>query len=387
MNILVNFLPVNSGGGLQNAVNFWRLCLTRNDGARWICIVRRDSVIASIGGDECHVVVELPVPDMQVARPLFDNIVIKRIAKKYGIDVVFTLVGPGPCWGAFKRFNGWHEPHMVYPESVYWKRISVFRKWMLKIRYQYATYSLRRADRVSVQTLTMRKRLSSMVGIGKEKIVVIPNGISSFCDEEHLSPSHTAALDSVSNRIKLLVLCEPYVHKNLSYVIELSFKLPRDFVFIMSFNEATSEAGRIFVEEVRKRRTENTFLFIGKVEFNELKKLYEAVDGVFVPTLLESFSANYVEAMYYKKPLFVSDADFSRELCNGYALFFDPLNVDSARAVLENYYFDEHFRATTKSMIANYRLKFPDWKTRFDMYYLEIRSLMEDKNAHGGVSR
>ena len=48
-----------------------------------------------------------------------------------------------------------------------------------------------------------------------------------------------------------------------------------------------------------------------------------------MPTLLESFSGTYVEAMYHGKPIFTSDIDFARDICGDAAFYFDPLDENS----------------------------------------------------------
>ncbi len=42
---------------------------------------------------------------------------------------------------------------------------------------------------------------------------------------------------------------------------------------------------------------------------------------VFIPTLLEVFSATYLEAMLMKKPIIASDLEFSRDICGESAYF------------------------------------------------------------------
>lgn len=48
-----------------------------------------------------------------------------------------------------------------------------------------------------------------------------------------------------------------------------------------------------------------------------------------MPTLLESFSGTYLEAMKAGCPILTSDRDFAREVCGEAALYFDPLDADS----------------------------------------------------------
>jgi glycosyltransferase involved in cell wall biosynthesis len=50
-----------------------------------------------------------------------------------------------------------------------------------------------------------------------------------------------------------------------------------------------------------------------------------------LPTLLESFSGSYLEAMHFGTPILTSDRDFAREVCGEAALYFDPDSPSSIR--------------------------------------------------------
>lgn len=49
---------------------------------------------------------------------------------------------------------------------------------------------------------------------------------------------------------------------------------------------------------------------------------------MFLPTLLECFSASYAEAMVMKKPILTSDLGFAHTVCKNAALYFDPDDAD-----------------------------------------------------------
>lgn len=53
---------------------------------------------------------------------------------------------------------------------------------------------------------------------------------------------------------------------------------------------------------------------------------------MFLPTLLECFSASYAEAMVMKKPILTSDLGFAHTVCKDAAVYFDP---DDANDVAE----------------------------------------------------
>ena len=55
-----------------------------------------------------------------------------------------------------------------------------------------------------------------------------------------------------------------------------------------------------------------------------LRALYAGVDAVVLPSLLESFSGVYVEAMALGVPIITSDRDFAHVVCGDAAIYVDP---------------------------------------------------------------
>ncbi|WP_083836560.1 glycosyltransferase [Nitritalea halalkaliphila] len=76
--------------------------------------------------------------------------------------------------------------------------------------------------------------------------------------------------------------------------------------------------------------------YLGHVSIETCPTLYEKSNFVFLPTLLESFSATYAEAMKMGKVLITSDLPFARGICEDAAIYVDPLNPkDIADKILE----------------------------------------------------
>src|SRR5690606_34568379 len=67
---------------------------------------------------------------------------------------------------------------------------------------------------------------------------------------------------------------------------------------------------------------------VGVLGLNECLHYYKESDIVFLPTLLEVFSATYLEAMAMGKPIVTTDFEFSRAICGAAALYFEAKNPD-----------------------------------------------------------
>jgi len=381
MRILVNFLPIYKGGGLQNAVNFWRTSLSKDDDY-WVCLTRQGSEISELPQDDKHVILEVNVSGNYILRLLKDNILIRQMVKRYEIDVVFTLAGPGPLRGNFCSVNGWHEPAYVYPESDFWNRISAFSRVLLWLKYLYSTIVLKRANAVTVQTNTMKKRMIEYRKISEDKLWIVPNGITSYSDVEYISDRLDKVFKKLKGRIKLLVLTEPWVHKNLNFLIKVAQGLNDEFVFCVSIDRTTNKLASEFIDLVKSKGLEDRIVFLGRIEHKEIRSVYQRIDAVFLPTLLESFSANYVEAMYFEKPLFTSNLDFAIEVCGDYAYYFDPFIEDTA-IVLLNWFNNVDREEEIRNRILTNRISYPEWDERFNKYYSIIQQAVRDMEKTG----
>jgi glycosyltransferase involved in cell wall biosynthesis len=74
---------------------------------------------------------------------------------------------------------------------------------------------------------------------------------------------------------------------------------------------------------------EDDIINLGPVSIESCPYVYRECDALFFPSLIETFTASYPEAMRMEKPIVTSDLPFAREICDNAALYFDPLNPDS----------------------------------------------------------
>lgn len=66
---------------------------------------------------------------------------------------------------------------------------------------------------------------------------------------------------------------------------------------------------------------------LGLQKIEDCPKIYADSSAMILPTLIETFSASYPEAMKMKCPILPSDLDFARDICKDAALYFDPFDA------------------------------------------------------------
>jgi hypothetical protein len=196
----------------------------------------------------------------------------------------------------------------------------------LNLMSKYIKYNLKFANVIGVQTKTIFNKLKSF-NINFN-LILIPNGISllSFNDNNRKE----------TNGINLLFLSKYYVHKNFEILFKLSDKLRKENIKIFITLDKSIKQDNKFLNLVLNKKIDDVIVNIGFIKQDELPKVYNQVDGLFLPTLLESFSTTYLESFYFKKPIFTSNRDFAIEICEDAAFYFNPLDENDIINTITN---------------------------------------------------
>ena len=94
-----------------------------------------------------------------------------------------------------------------------------------------------------------------------------------------------------------------------------------------------------------------------------------------MPTLLESFSIVYLEAMHYRLPILTSDMWFSRSVCGNAAKYFDPFDAQEILSSVEEIFLDESKRSALVEAGVHRLETFPTWKENFETYQSTMAEL------------
>ena len=368
MRILVNLLPASTGGALQNAANIWRAVAEWGDGDEWLCVSRpgpgsEDSTTSPWQQ------IEVMEPGRLPERLWVDNYAIPQLARRWNADVVFTPMGAGPVRAPVPTVVGWHDATAAYPKSILWKRLSHSQRFVFKARERYARLAVRRAGRVCVQTRAMKTRLAARWKIDPARFAIVPNGPSAFLSGEAPAPSRPQA----RRPWKVLVIGDPKPSKNWAVLPETGARLAEmgigDGRFVMTIS---SDNDGPWLEEFRAtlaRWGERVPIErLGWVPHAALGPLYRDADAVFLPSVLESFSASYVEAMQFGVPLVTSRMDFARDVCGAAAEYADPFDGKDCARALARVLCDPARRAALRRAGFERIRRFPDWKERLRLY-------------------
>lgn len=222
-----------------------------------------------------------------------------------------------------------HNPHRVYPHYLKNKSVRIFL-------FQYLSdlifkKGLKNFNIIYCQTHTMKKRLNKVFNFPLERIRICRNAISFSIQKSSTFPKE---LKQFQNKFILLILTKYYPHKNLENIINL-FKYfysdLKDIICVMPVRKNQGKGAVRIIEKVDKYGLHDQIVFVDPIPQRRLGEFFHAADVMFLPTLLESFSGTYLEAMYLYTPILTSDLDFAREICGPAAEYIDPYSLESMK--------------------------------------------------------
>ncbi|PSK94464.1 glycosyltransferase involved in cell wall biosynthesis [Taibaiella chishuiensis] len=261
-----------------------------------------------------------------------NNKVLPGLAQKYKAGYILSL-GNIAFPARVPQSLLIHLAYIVYPESPVWKRLSLKHRLLLRTMVGFIKRNLKNADHVLLQTQTMVSRFLKLYPFTGSQVGIMPNGVS-FTSISDVAPLD---LSTPLKEVKLLFFSKHYPHKNFDILIPLAQLIKSKDVaikFTVTLDRSESSAAAQFLDEVQRLGLDTVIHNAGHINFDQIPALYEAHQGLFLPTLLESFSGTYIEAMHFGRPVFTSNMDFATEVCKEAAYYFNPTDVNDIFAAI-----------------------------------------------------
>lgn len=247
-----------------------------------------------------------------------------RLEKKIQPDVVISTGGHGYWMPEAPLVAGFNMAHYVYPESPYFNKISTRKKIYWKLKKQFDLFFYRQSDAILVQTDDVNQRVKNY--LPNKEVYTVSNTVNGVFEnpsyrENRLPPKK-------KDEVRLLTVSSNYAHKNLDIIMDVVDKLLgagiKNVKFVLTLPDTA-------FEKFKKSKYDQYIINTGPVPIDQCPSLYRECDIMFLPTLLECFSASYVEAMAMGKPILTSDLPFAKTVCKEAAVYFDPMDpVDIA---------------------------------------------------------
>jgi glycosyltransferase involved in cell wall biosynthesis len=169
-------------------------------------------------------------------------------------------------------------------------------------------------------------------------VKLLPNCLPDILHEVSPQPALPERFRPYVNRFRLICLTRYYAHKNLEIIVE-TFKRHkdclRDVVVFLTIPCEQERESRWLLRAIDRFGLNDQIVNLGAIEQADVPNYFRNCHALLLPTLLESFSTTYLEAMHCGLPIMTSDLDFARDVCGEAALYFDPWSPSSvAEAIM-----------------------------------------------------
>jgi glycosyltransferase involved in cell wall biosynthesis len=336
MNLLVNLIPIKIGGGQQVADNFVTQVLKDQDIDPYFLVTENSFIHRKL---EQKRVLKLFIVGVSLSkRFFFQQFLLKKIIEDNNIDLIYTLFGPGLHSSKVKSVTGCAYSNLFFPEIDFWKEYSRFERLKYKIIDYYRLKTTLKSHSIIFENNAMRKRAISLFNYPEKRTKLILPSISEY-PEEPCSEELSSRLENINSKnFNILLLSGWAKNKNIHMIPNILNKLyleeKKDVTFLITVSPNHPESVAL-----RKRAVElgveKGIIFFGSVLPTEVPFLYKNTSASILLSKLESFSNTIIESWYFKKPLIISDEEWSREICGSACVYVNRENaVDIAQKIL-----------------------------------------------------
>jgi glycosyltransferase involved in cell wall biosynthesis len=248
------------------------------------------------------------------------NYLMKKIECALRPNIVFTTSGPSYWKPVSPHLLGFNLAHYVYKESPFFNIISFWQTLRWRIKGLFIRFFFKRdASIYFTQTEDIKERLKKW--LHTKNVFTVSNTCNPVFFSQNIYPNKLPKKES--NEFRLLLISAYYKHKYFEVipkVIEIAKSEGIDnFKFVLTLPE-------VDYKNIISKEIAHMVYNVGPLNIEECPSLYNECDALFLPTLLECFSASYVEAMAMNKPIITSDLGFARVVCGNAALYFNPMD-------------------------------------------------------------
>jgi len=251
---------------------------------------------------------------------------LARIEEMVKPQVVFTVFGPSYWRPKARHYVGFADGWVYYPKSYAYGQLTIAARLFMRMKVAYKKYYLRKdSDAIVMETEDAKAQLSKTANIPRSNIYVVGNACSSAFDDPRLLDENNEYYKNLGEKspgeYRLVYIAHNHPNKNLGVIREVvKYLEDLNVVFYLTLDAKS-------FKQLFKNGLHNV-VNIGPIPQRSCPSVYHQCDALFAPTLLETFSASYPEAMKMQRPILTSGLSFARDVCDDAAVYFDPLDPE-----------------------------------------------------------
>lgn len=326
MKILINTATTYKGGSVQGALSIIQNLVHFNEHKYYIVLSSNVYKLIKVEDYPTNFkFVRIPFrPGQNIFTILRAIFFFKKLEKNIKSDVVFTTSGPSYWRPRAPHLIGYNLAHYVYSETPFFNIISLPERIKWKLKGYFIKYFFKNDGQHYVtQTDDITKRLK--IFLNTNNVYTVSNSCN---DAFHSHPKVQNFLPHrEKNEFRFLSIAAYYRNKNLEIIPKITLKLVKSGIlnirFVLTIEQNIYE--NIIPQDLR------SYIYnVGPINVTDCPSLYNECDAAFIPTLLECFTAAYIESMVMKLPILTTNLGFAKTICDEAAIYYDPINVDDA---------------------------------------------------------
>ena len=327
--ILVVDVAAEHSGGAAILKEFFDYICSCEQKYEWLFLV---SVVQLEVPQQCQEYVSV-IYRTEMKRSLFHRLKwemknLKEVIGDFVPDLVFSLQNLVVRYAGVTQVIYMHQS-LPFQDAINFsffkksERVSAFQQHVMGFLIKR---SIKKADKVIVQTPWVKESVTRMTGVDKEKVLVIPPCVKSVAISEQ-SSDYEYIFESGKTVIFYPALALPY--KNHMCLLEAQEKMKKkniDVKVVLTVNRNDSNAVEI-VEYISKNQLDTELL--GYLNKSDLLYIMRHAILVF-PSLIETVGLPLIEAQMCDTYIVAANYAYAYDVCSEYEhiSFFDPLNSD-----------------------------------------------------------
>ncbi len=261
------------------------------------------------------------IPLRYTHRYFFDSFTLPMLVKKLEPDLLVNFDNL-PVKTPIKQLSIVGNPYyavnckelrfLKMPEKI----IPCFRRWLFYRRLKYVNKFVFQTDFMAERVMKYARQ--------KFDYHIIPN----FHNEKRIStvPQQLPEKEEGYKYLTYLTFC--YRHKNLDILPEVARLIKKKRLGIKLWVSFQGKCEKIYDRIVAEGNGDVVYN-LGHIHREQTAALYAASDGIFFPSILESFSQIMYDAMVRNLPVFISNQPYAKTVFGDAVFYFDPYDAES----------------------------------------------------------
>jgi len=324
------------GGAMRHLSNFLPELGLLDRSNEYVVLVRESIPVPCPSGNIRIVSMKDNKAESWWARVGHDIVLLPGKLKKERYSCVVSLTNFGPIWTSIPHIFFQRNP--IYYCNYYLDRVETRLKIEAYVRRWYALASMMRADLIVTPSQAMVDMIQDKCPETKSRsFKVLHHG---FTRDSLTDPLDTKSekLFSVGKGIRLLYPTHPAPQKGFEVLFDALANLRDKEVEFTLYTTVSRddwpEGVCRYERQVADLGLKEDVVFMGRVPQAQMGSLYSRCDLMIYPSLCESFGFSMIEAMGYGLPIVAADTGVNREICEGGAIYYSPLDPKSAAAAI-----------------------------------------------------